>query len=500
LGKIFVPGRNDFHFSGMIDELKIWNTALSEAEIKNEFNQQTQSWPLKSAAKAKLTPLPPVMFKGKPFFPLGAFDPASHKQIDSDFFQSGANMMVVGNICFNPESPWYNKGGQPALFVNLKRYGNNPRFKDFAFIVGLRKDILMDLGNRKRYVGNRENKILRGDVLEKHKRVLAETVKRLSKYPDIIGYNVFAPENIYYHAYIRKNKGAWEKTKDAGLARAMIKDMGWFVPVIRKEHPNALLMPVIAWYTTYKELGFLYDVNMPNSFPSRKAGEPEFAADLHKVNYDAACAVSAARRLGGGRTVVYMPRFADINKSHDYTFMPYSLKEQRYVCFAPLTRGAMGIFGWTLRRTTRKQRNNVVYPVMREVRSLADFFLGSWHDELVTSSHDTASVNYLKRYVKPGSTVKDAKGKDDNNLVETGDLVPDVSYCLRKHSDGRYLLLAVNNRRENLDRVDFRIELTNLPCEISDVLNKHSVKIDGKNFHDNFGPFEVRAYVFRASY
>lgn len=452
---------------------------------------------VRGGTKAKLKPLPPVMFKGKPFFPLGAFEADERKELDSGLLEAGANMMIVGGICYNPESSWYQRGGQPALFKNLERYQKDPRLKDFALIVGLRKDILMDLGNRKVYVGNRENKIPKGDLLEKHKKVLAETVRELSKYPNIIGYNIDEPENIYYHAYTRKYPNAWEKNRDAGLARAMIKDMGWFLPIIRKEHPGALSMPVIAWYTTYMDMGDFYDVNMPNSYPTSKKGESEFNADLFKVSHDAACAVEAARKQGGGKTVVYMPRFADINTSYDYKFMPYTLKEQRYTCFAPLTRGAMGIFGWTLRRTTQKQRDTVVYPIMKELKSLADFFLGSWHDELVTSSHDTAGVDYLKKFARRVRMVKDAKDKDDDTLVDTGDLVPDVSYCLRRHADGRYLLLIVSNRREILDNVVFNIELPGLPDEFVDVLSQHHVKLKGKKFNDRFGPFDVRAYVFK---
>lgn len=43
LGKLFVPNRNDFNFAGVIDELKIWNSALSEQEVKTEFKKSTQA-------------------------------------------------------------------------------------------------------------------------------------------------------------------------------------------------------------------------------------------------------------------------------------------------------------------------------------------------------------------------------------------------------------------------------------------------------------------------
>lgn len=40
IGKLFVPKRDDFHFTGVIDELKMWDSGLSETEIKNEFENK----------------------------------------------------------------------------------------------------------------------------------------------------------------------------------------------------------------------------------------------------------------------------------------------------------------------------------------------------------------------------------------------------------------------------------------------------------------------------
>lgn len=66
-----------------------------------------------------------------------------------------------------------------------------------------------------------------------------------------------------------------------------------------------------------------------------------------------------------------------------------------------------------------------------------------WRDELVASDHDTAGVDYLKKFRE---RVRLVQGEEDGEVV-TSDLVPDVTYCLRRHADGRWLLLAVNNRR-----------------------------------------------------
>jgi hypothetical protein len=37
LGKIFVPKQDSFRFTGVVDELKIWSTALSEVEIRASY-------------------------------------------------------------------------------------------------------------------------------------------------------------------------------------------------------------------------------------------------------------------------------------------------------------------------------------------------------------------------------------------------------------------------------------------------------------------------------
>ena len=78
------------------------------------------------------------------------------------------------------------------------------------------------------------------------------------------------------------------------------------------------------------------------------------------------------------------------------------------------------------------------------------------------------------------------------------DVVPDVTYCLRKHPDGSYLLLAVNNQREPL-KVKFLIDLPRLPRTMVDNINKSDVVwLKGNNkVTISFKPFGVHAYIFR---
>ena len=40
LGRLFVPKRNDFRFTGIIDDLKIWDSPITDIEVKEEFGNR----------------------------------------------------------------------------------------------------------------------------------------------------------------------------------------------------------------------------------------------------------------------------------------------------------------------------------------------------------------------------------------------------------------------------------------------------------------------------
>ena len=229
-------------------------------------------------------------------------------------------------------------------------------------------------------------------------------------------------------------------------------------------------------------------------YVSVKVDKEEFSGPLYDVSYDAAMQVDAVRRAGGGRTAIFMPQMYD---NLNGIIRPLTLREQRYVNFAPITRGVMGIYGWRLQRCSSDYRKSVIYPAMKEVSLLSSFFLGEWHDELVSSDHDTATADYLKKF-KVRIRLVEGEEEDDNVFVK--DIVPDVTYCLRKHPDGRHLLLVANNRREPLT-VKFQLDLKNLPAHLQDVLDGHRVRVNAKQgtFQDTFAPFDIHAYIISAN-
>ena len=260
----------------------------------------------------------------------------------------------------------------------------------------------------------------------------------------------------------------------------MIEWTNWFNNSIRENHSNAKLMPVLGWWTTYLTAASMYDINCPNAYPHPN--------DIAQVCYDAAKAVNAARAAGNGKTVIYMPAMFD--------FLPgrtiYTREQVRYACFAPITRGVMGIYGWRLARCNQKYRDRVIYPTLREVSNLTDYFLGTWHDELVSSDHDRATVEYLQKFQE---RVREVDGKEDAAVIKVKDAVPDVTYCLRRNvKTGKYLLLVVNNRRDAVN-VTFVVDLPNMPPVLVDAIDYHQVRVKGNRFTDEFAPHGVHAYI-----
>ena len=129
---------------------------------------------------------------------------------------------------------------------------------------------------------------------------------------------------------------------------------------------------------------------------------------------------------------------------------------------------------------------------MSELDEMKNYFLGEWHDEKVFSDHDTASVEYLRKFKE---YVTELEGSEDGKVMAAKALVPDVSYCLRRDpATGKYLLLAVNNRKEAVT-VTFRVDLDNLPRAAKCAIDRHQVRIKNGRFTDKFEPFDVHAYI-----
>ncbi len=468
---------------------------ISDIEFKTGANGR---------AKRKQAPIPPVMFKGKPFFPLGAYDcfkvgEGGHfGSLDERFIEAGGNFSDFGALYMPPEhaseiyKKVYGPHGQPAIFAALDKMKDDPAWSNIALLVGLGANLMLDESDATAVGMNSMLKPAKGEALELRKKVLAEAAAKLATYPNVIGYTMDEPENCVWKYYSANHKEDWDSQKDKGLVMHMIDWLGWTKDVIRQNHPSAKMMPIIAWWTNYETTAPMYDVLIANSYPGKKEGMKEFDSDLFIVNYDAALQVAGVRAAGGGRSAIFMPPMFDI-MGHGH--IGYTVKEQLYVLFAPITRGVMGLHGWRLQRCTDEYRKFVIFPAMKEVDRLKEYLLGEWCDELVTSDHDTASVDYLKKFQ---NRVRLVEGEEDGEMQTVEDVVPDVSYCLRKHPDGSYLLLAVNNQREPL-KVKFLIDLPKLPRTMVDNINQSDVVwLKGNpKVTLSFKPFGVHAYIIR---
>ena len=473
-------------FTIEINQIKVGDTQI----------QSSMAW----VQNAPVTALPPVLFKGKPFFPLGAYDywpigGANKARIDPDFLAAGGNITDFGNLAM-PDWPGYEKFAQPTIFANLEKVKDDPQFENVALLIGLGFNLIMDNAeNTSGKQGHGSYMIpATGEALAARRKVLTEAVQKISAYENVFGYTMDEPENLIWPYYSAQRKKEWELYKDQDLATCMLEWINsWTKPIIREHHPGAQLMPIIGWWTTYKQTADMYDVLIANTYPGKKADAPEFAADLFTVSYDAAMQVAAVRANGDGRSAIFMPPMFDIWRENT---PQYTINEQLYVMFAPIAQGVMGIHGWRLQRCSAAYRKFVIYPAMKEVSRLSEFFLGEWHNELLASDHDDATVEYLLKF-KERERLQE--GLEDAESKKALALVPDVSHCLRRHADGRYLMLIVNNRREFLPEVRFKCWLNGLPRSMTCNINRsRSVWLKNGEFKTSLKPFEVLAFVFNA--
>ena len=257
-------------------------TAEMVFEISNIkfITAETPTATVKPKKKARVKPIPPVMFKGKPFFPLGAYDmfevgkSGQFGTLDERFIEAGGNFSDFGAVYMPPEHttlPGYKKAysthGQPAIFAALDKMKNDPRFKDVALLINLSANVLLDDSEAKVYGMHGMLKPAAGEKLALRKKVLAEAAKKLSTYPNVIGYTMDEPENTVWQYYNKHLKHDWEKRQDKGLCEYMVSWLNWTQDTIKKHHPEAQMMPIIAWEPSYSNTTAMYDVLIANTYP-----------------------------------------------------------------------------------------------------------------------------------------------------------------------------------------------------------------------------------------
>ena len=411
--------------------------------------------------------IPPLVFQGRPLFVLGTFNPPGEEDLD-EWLEAGGNtaLFAVPGEDASPEervetiarhAGWCSRHGVAAVYQPLLPLYSSD--------------------------GDRST-ITRAEEIPPKAAYLREMLAATADHPQTLGYYTFdEPENHVYKSY-----QDWDEKKDVGLAEWMVGGLKWTYEVLKEGDPDGYVMPVIAWWTTYEGLASLYDVNMANHYPTYGKDAP-LSGSLYEVVHDAGLAADAVR-AAERTSFVYMPG------AFDNIMDPWrapTVSELRYLCFAPLTQGAMGVFSWRLGRCSLPYRRTAVYPVMREVKRLIPWLLGEWCDEKVASDRDAATADYLKKLPRRVRTIS---GEEDAGAVEV-DSVPDCSHLVRRRADNTYLLLAVSNRQEPLDVTFSLRDMGQLPEHALEALQYRRVPLKDGRIADTLEPFGVRAYIIR---
>ncbi len=401
--------------------------------------------------------IPPLVYQGRPFLPVGVYGRPGEEDI-GEFLAAGGNCTIVPT--FTGSAP---REERLAQVREVAQWGADHGIA-ISYFPGI--DFYSHEGDLT--IPTRPEEIPAKVAL------INEMLSVTADHPNTLGYWTFdEPENVIYPAY-----RDWEERKDLGLAEWLAETMSWTFEALKAGDPDGYVMPTIAWWTTYEALAPLYDVNVPNTY---RMGD-----ESYMVIYDCALAADAIRATDA-YCYVFMPAIYEIMEGWE----AHTRSEMRYSFIAPFTQGAMGILGWRIGRASLDYRRAVIYPSLREVSLLTPWLLGEWHDELVTSDHDTATADYLQELPV---RVRMVPGEEDGETVRVEDnVVPDCSHCLRRAADNTWLLIAVSNRREPMT-VTFTLDIPGLPETALDLLDWREVGIDNGQITEEFEPFGVRTW------
>jgi hypothetical protein len=383
--------------------------------------------------------LRPLMRNGKPFFPIGAYGQTCLRFPTS-----------TGSLPFLPLAILREQGWNTVL-QHVSDDQTDIKFLNDADAAGFA--VILSMHNL---------------VAAQKQDEVAKKVSALKDYPAVLGYYIFdEPENTYSASKEYKNS---LHVGSMGLGKFIIDKLAWVKPLIRKfdtdkEH---YIFMCVGWGTYYDALSSLYEINLPNEYPTGNT-KTEFEGPQANIIYDAKLAAKAAYKAGG-QGFCYTPLAINVNTGME-NYRPPTINEFRYSVFAPITQGAMGIIYWAGYRCKPPYTEQVVFPVTRQLSQLTPFFLGKWLDEKLSCEPSQSSTPVLK----------------ESNL-------PTVSGCLRQSGDGKYLLLAVNNRSESTSAT-FKIDIERLPGKAKEFITGRSVPITGGVIKDQMGPYGVCAYV-----
>ena len=384
-------------------------------------------------------PIPSLELNGKPFFPIGMYASTLSADEWPQWRRNGMNTVLA----------------QWAIAVDPKTYEIHNAAE---FDAGMRR--LEELGMAA--IISRGNAWTEGCETDRDARMFQTIAGFARKYPALLGYYTFdEPENQYWD---EKYRGDTEKF------HTLVHDAVTFAyDAIREADPDHYVMPCIGWWDMYQKLAEGYDVNLPNTYPVLDE-HAEFEAPMWEVVYDARQAARAVRAgAGHAYSFCFTPQACDEYPGFRIT----TLAESRYMTFAPLTQGAMGIIYWTRWRSTSQALEQAIFPVTRQLRRIAPMLMAEWCDEMVSSDHDAASAIEALQELE----------------------LPECSYCLRR-SQSRYMLLAVNNT-PNPKTVTFRLHIPEDPAEALEVFEQRRIQITDGHLTDDFSPFGVHVYGLR---
>jgi len=389
---------------------------------------------VKSKTDTGINQLQPLIHKGKPFFPIGAYNPPRP--------ESGSGFVPLSIV---------RRNGWNTIHIHVfddlrktKQYLDEAQAEGFAIILSVQNLVS----------ARKQDEIIR----------IVETVKN---HPALLGYYIFdEPENVYYNSKEYKNSLHF---RSLGLAGFITNKIGWVKPLIREHDPNRehYIFMCIGWWNMYEKLHPLCNINMPNEYPTRKT-TAEFEGPHANIVHDASLAAKAAYEAGG-KGFCYTPFAVNIGLEENYRYP--TVNEFRYSCFAPITQGAMGIIYWAGYRCKSPYTEQVVFPVTRELSRFQPFFLGKWLNEKLRCEPSQRSTKLLKKFD-----------------------IPTVSGCLRQSEDGRYLLLAVNNTANSV-QATFQLDVEQLPHKAKEFISGRTVLIDDGVIKDEMRPYGVCAYI-----
>lgn len=401
--------------------------------------------------------IPPLVYQGRPFIPLGTYDRPREEDI-AEWLEAGGNCVIAP--AFSAEDPPEQRLEQVR---SIARWGAE-------------HDVAISYYPRIGFLSEAEEgeTITRPEEIPEKVALINEMLTVTAEHPNTLGYWTFdEPENHVYRAFRQ-----WEERRDTGLAEWLAEGTRWVYEAFKAGHPEGYVMPTIAWWTTYEATAPMYDVNVPNTY---QCGDESYL-----VVYDCAMAASAIRATDA-HSFVFMPAIYDNLEGWQTLTRP----DMRYAFIAPFTQGAMGILGWRLGRASMEYRRAVIYPVMRKVNRLLPWLHGEWHDERVTSDRDTATAEYL---VELPTRVRLVPDEEDGEMTRVeGNVVPDCSHALRRAADNTWLLLAVSNRREPMT-VTFTLEIEDLPETALEMIDWRETTIEDGKIVAEMEPFAVRAW------